>query len=180
MKTKRPNRFQFWTVILLGYIILFVIGFFIPVAANAMGEVMHPDKQATTAKSTSSHEKTTHKTKKTVTAKQHHSAKKAVATTAMDETAEITTDTLDDATGTGVDQTTTNAATADTTVADDMASADAADASSAANATTVVVDRGVTAYSLARANGLTLAQLQALNPTIDLDGVQAGQILNVH
>ena len=187
MKRKRPNRLQFWTVILLGYVVIFFIGFFIPVGANAVNEALHPDKQ-TTAKSSSSPAKSTHKMTKAAkkakvsSVKKHHSATAQVASTMVD--GDVTAaDTLNDVADSTIDQTTTNAAMADTTEAteDVTSSADTSDAAASTTVPdTVVVDRGTTAYSLAKANGLTLAQLQALNPTVNLDGMQAGQVLNIN
>ena len=180
MKRKRPNRLQFWTVILLGYVVIFFIGFFIPVGANAVNEAIHPDKQ-TTAKSSSSPAKSTHKVTKAAkkakvsSVKKHHSATAQVASTMGDGDVTVADSTID--------QTTNNVAMAATTetTEDVTSSADTSDVAATTTAPdTVVVDRGTTAYSLAKANGLTLAQLQALNPTVDLDGMQAGQVLNIN
>ncbi|MDR3190248.1 MAG: LysM domain-containing protein [Lactobacillaceae bacterium] len=46
-------------------------------------------------------------------------------------------------------------------------------------ASTIVVAQGQTLYSIANANGLTQAQLEALNPGVTADTLQAGQTLNI-
>ena len=56
---------------------------------------------------------------------------------------------------------------------------DSDDATDASASSTVVVKAGTTAFAIAKSHGLTLAQLQALNPGIDMNGVQAGQTLVV-
>ena len=152
MEPKRPTRLQFWSVIAVGYVILFAVGFFAPVAVDAVGDVYKSPEttETTSAKSSSS-------------TKSESKADPETATT--EKAADV--DTASEAIESEV-----SAATGGTT-------SDSDDATDASASSTVVVKAGTTAFAIAKSHGLTLAQLQALNPGIDMNGVQAGQTLVV-
>ncbi|WP_099087640.1 LysM peptidoglycan-binding domain-containing protein [Weissella cibaria] len=151
MEPKRPTRLQFWSVIAVGYVILFAVGFFAPVAVDAVGDVFKSPEttETTSAKSSST--------------KSESKADPETATT--EKAADV--DTASEAIESEV-----SAATGGTT-------SDSDDATDASASSTVVVKAGTTAFAIAKSHGLTLAQLQALNPGIDMNGVQAGQTLVV-
>ncbi|AWF94517.1 hypothetical protein B6254_0060 [Weissella cibaria] len=142
---------QFWSVIAVGYVILFAVGFFAPVAVDAVGDVFKSPEttETTSAKSSST--------------KSESKADPETATT--EKAADV--DTASEAIESEV-----SAATGGTT-------SDSDDATDASASSTVVVKAGTTAFAIAKSHGLTLAQLQALNPGIDMNGVQAGQTLVV-
>ena len=151
MEPKRPTRLQFWSVIAVGYVILFAVGFFAPVAVDAVGDVFKSPEttETTSAKSSST--------------KSESKADPETATT--EKTADV--DTASEAIESEV-----SAATGGST-------SDSDDATDASASSTVVVKAGTTAFAIAKSHGLTLAQLQALNPGVDMNGVQAGQTLVV-
>lgn len=151
MEPKRPTRLQFWSVIAVGYVILFAVGFFAPVAVDAVGDVFKSPEttETTSAKSSST--------------KSESKADPETATT--EKAADV--DTASEAIESEV-----SAATGGTT-------SDSDDATDTSASSTVVVKAGTTAFAVAKSHGLTLAQLQALNPGIDMNGVQAGQTLVV-
>ncbi|MYV36324.1 LysM peptidoglycan-binding domain-containing protein [Weissella cibaria] len=151
MEPKRPTRLQFWSVIAVGYVILFAVGFFAPVAVDAVGDVFKSPEttETTSAKSSST--------------KSESKADPETATT--EKAADV--DTASEAIESEV-----SAATGGTT-------SDSDDATDASASSTVVVKAGTTAFAIAKSHGLMLAQLQALNPGIDMNGVQAGQTLVV-
>lgn len=151
MEPKRPTRLQFWSVIAVGYVILFTVGFFAPVAVDAVGDVFKSPEttETTSAKSSST--------------KSESKADPETATT--EKAADV--DTASEAIESEV-----SAATGGST-------SDSDDATDASASSTVVVKAGTTAFAIAKSHGLTLAQLQALNPGVDMNGVQAGQTLVV-
>lgn len=151
MEPKRPTRLQFWSVIAVGYVILFAVGFFAPVAVDAVGDVFKSPEttETTSAKSSST--------------KSESKADPETATT--EKAADV--DTASEAIESEV-----SAATGGST-------SDSDDATDASASSTVVVKAGTTAFAIAKSYGLTLAQLQALNPGVDMNGVQAGQTLVV-
>ena len=151
MEPKRPTRLQFWSVIAVGYVILFAVGFFAPVAVDAVGDVFKSPEttETTSAKSSST--------------KSESEADPETATT--EKAADV--DTASEAIESEV-----SAATGGST-------SDSDDATDASASSTVVVKAGTTAFAIAKSHGLTLAQLQALNPGVDMNGVQAGQTLVV-
>ena len=151
MEPKRPTRLQFWSVIAVGYVILFAVGFFAPVAVDAVGDVFKSPETTETTSAKSSSKK---------------SESKADPETATTEKA-ADVDTASEAIESEV-----SAATGGST-------SDSDDATDASASSTVVVKAGTTAFAIAKSHGLTLAQLQALNPGIDMNGVQAGQTLVV-
>ncbi|MBZ5942969.1 LysM peptidoglycan-binding domain-containing protein [Weissella cibaria] len=151
MEPKRPTRLQFWSVIAVGYVILFAVGFFAPVAVDAVGDVFKSPEttETTSAKSSST--------------KSESKADPETATT--EKAADV--DTASEAIESEV-----SAATGGST-------SDSDDATDASASSTVVVKAGTTAFAIAKSHGLTLAQLQVLNPGVDMNGVQAGQTLVV-
>lgn len=151
MEPKRPTRLQFWSVIAVGYVILFAVGFFAPVAVDAVGDVFKSPETTETTSAKSSSKKSESK------------ADPETATT--EKTADV--DTASEAIESEV-----SAATGGST-------SDSDDATDASASSTVVVKAGTTAFAIAKSHGLTLAQLQALNPGVDMNGVQAGQTLVV-
>ena len=151
MEPKRPTRLQFWSVIAVGYVILFAVGFFAPVAVDAVGDVFKSPETTETTSAKSSSTK---------------SESKADPETATTEKA------ADVDTASEVIESEVSAATGGST-------SDSDDATDGSASSTVVVKAGTTAFAIAKSHGLTLAQLQALNPGIDMNGVQAGQTLVV-
>ncbi len=151
MEPKRPTGLQFWSVIAVGYVILFAVGFFAPVAVDAVGDVFKSPEttETTSAKSSST--------------KSESKADPETATT--EKAADV--DTASEAIESEV-----SAATGGST-------SDSDDATDVSASSTVVVKAGTTAFAIAKSHGLTLAQLQALNPGVDMNGVQAGQTLVV-
>ena len=140
MEPKRPTRLQFWSVIAVGYVILFAVGFFAPVAVDAVGDVFKSPETTETTSAKSSSTK---------------SESKADPETATTEKA------------------------ADVDTASEAIESEVSVATDASASSTVVVKAGTTAFAIANSHGLTLAQLQALNPGIDMNGVLAGQTLVV-
>lgn len=56
METKQPRRLKFWLLVILGYIVLFVVGFTLPVLMNSItgGAQRETTKTAKVASSSSS------------------------------------------------------------------------------------------------------------------------------
>lgn len=151
MEPKRPTRLQFWSVIAVGYVILFAVGFFAPVAVDAVGDVFKSPEttETTSAKSSST--------------KSESKADPETATT--EKAADV--------------DTASEAIESEVSVATGSTTSDSDVATDASASSTVVVKAGTTAFAIAKSHGLTLAQLQALNPGIDMNGVLAGQTLVV-
>ena len=151
MEPKRPTRLQFWSVIAVGYVILFAVGFFAPVAVDAVGDVFKSPEttETTSAKSSST--------------KSESKADPETATT--EKAADV--------------DTASEAIESEVSVATGSTTSDSDVATDASASSTVVVKAGTTAFAIAKSHGLALAQLQALNPGIDMNGVLAGQTLVV-
>lgn len=149
METKQPRRLKFWLLVILGYIVLFVVGFTLPVLMNSItgGVQRETTKTAKVASSSSSD--------------QEKSASEDGSTTESEAQ-------------------TGNEAESGTSSAEVTASeTEAESSSSAATGTTITVPQGATAYSIAKQHGLTLAQLQALNPSVNTNALQAGEAIVV-
>lgn len=149
METKQPRRLKFWLLVILGYIVLFVVGFTLPVLMNSItgGAQRETTKTAKVASSSSSD--------------QEKSAGEDGSTTESEAQ-------------------TGNEAESGTSSAEVTASeTEAESSSSAATGTTITVPQGATAYSIAKQHGLTLAQLQALNPSVNMNALQAGEAIVV-
>ncbi|MBJ7622793.1 LysM peptidoglycan-binding domain-containing protein [Weissella confusa] len=149
METKQPRRLKFWLLVILGYIVLFVVGFTLPVLMNSItgGAQRETKKTAKVASSSSSD--------------QEKSASEDGSTTESEAQ-------------------TGNEAESGTSSAEVTASeTEAESSSSAATGTTITVPQGATAYSIAKQHGLTLAQLQALNPSVNKNALQAGEAIVV-
>lgn len=149
METKQPRRLKFWLLVILGYIVLFVVGFTLPVLMNSItgGAQRETTKTAKVASSSSSD--------------QEKSAS-------------------EDGSATESEAQTGNEAESGTSSAEVTASeTEAESSSSAATGTTITVPQGATAYSIAKQHGLTLAQLQALNPSVNMNALQAGEAIVV-
>ncbi|MCT0013163.1 LysM peptidoglycan-binding domain-containing protein [Weissella confusa] len=149
METKQPRRLKFWLLVILGYIVLFVVGFTLPVLMNSItgGAQRETTKTAKVASSSSSD--------------QEKSASEDGSTTESEAQ-------------------TGNEAASGTSSAEVTASeTESESSSSAATGTTITVPQGATAYSIAKQHGLTLAQLQALNPSVNMNALQAGEAIVV-
>ena len=149
METKQPRRLKFWLLVILGYIVLFVVGFTLPVLMNSItgGAQRETTKTAKVASSSSSD--------------QEKSASEDGSTTESEAQ-------------------TGNEAASGTSSAEVTASETEAESSSSAETgTTITVPQGATAYSIAKQHGLTLAQLQALNPSVNMNALQAGEAIVV-
>lgn len=149
METKQPRRLKFWLLVILGYIVLFVVGFTLPVLMNSItgGAQRETTKTAKVASSSSSD--------------QGKSASEDGSTTESEAQ-----------TGNEAESGTSSAETA-------ASETEAESSSSAATGTTITVPQGATAYSIAKQHGLTLAQLQALNPSVNMNALQAGEAIVV-
>ena len=128
MKTKKPSRIKYWLLILLGYVAIFLIGFFIPVAYNTL---THKDNQVemSTSSSSSSHE--SKQKNESVTTKKASTNTK----TAKSHSKKVTSK--------------------------------------------VQVAAGETGYALATKHGLSVDELQELNPSVDLNNLREGEILKI-
>ena len=149
METKQPRRLKFWLLVILGYIVLFVVGFTLPVLMYSItgGAQRETTKTAKVASSSSSD--------------QEKSASEDGSTTESEAQ-------------------TGNEAESGTSSAEVTASeTEAESSSSAATGTTITVPQGATAYSIAKQHGLTSAQLQALNPSVNMNALQAGEAIVV-
>ena len=149
MEKQQPRRLKFWLLVILGYIVLFVVGFTLPVLMNSItgGAQRETTKTAKVASSSSSD--------------QEKSASEDGSTTESEAQ-------------------TGNEAESGTSSAEVTASeTEAESSSSAATGTTITVPQGATAYSIAKQHGLTLAQLQALNPSVNMNALQAGEAIVV-
>ncbi|WEY47415.1 LysM peptidoglycan-binding domain-containing protein [Weissella confusa] len=149
METKQPRRLKFWLLVILGYIVLFVVGFTLPVLMNSItgGAQRETTKTAKVASSSSSD--------------QEKSASEDGSTTESEA------------------QTGNEAASGTSSVEVTASETEAESSSSAATGTTITVPQGATAYSIAKQHGLTLAQLQALNPSVNMNALQAGEAIVV-
>ncbi|MDA5457231.1 LysM peptidoglycan-binding domain-containing protein [Weissella confusa] len=149
METKQPRRLKFWLLVILGYIVLFVVGFTLPVLMNSItgGAQRETTKTAKVASSSSSD--------------QEKSASEDGSTTESEAQ-----------TGNEAES---GASSAEVTASE----TEAESSSSAATGTTITVPQGATAYSIAKQHGLTLAQLQALNPSVNMNALQAGEAIVV-
>lgn len=151
MEPKRPTRLQFWSVIAVGYVILFAVGFFAPVAVDAVGDVFKSPETTETTSAKSSSTKS--------------ESKADPETAATEKAADV--------------DTASEAIESEVSVATGSTTSDSDVATDASASSTVVVKAGTTAFAIAKSHGLTLAQLQTLNPGIDMNGVLAGQTLVV-
>lgn len=149
METKQPRRLKFWLLVILGYIFLFVVGFTLPVLMNSI---------------TGGAQRETTKTAKVASSSSSDQEKSA----------------SEDGSTTESEAQTGNEAESGTSSAEVTASeTEAESSSSAATGTTITVPQGATAYSIAKQHGLTLAQLQALNPSVNMNALQAGEAIVV-
>lgn len=149
METKQPRRLKFWLLVILGYIVLFVVGFTLPVLMNSItgGAQRETTKTAKVASSSSSDQEKSASEDGSTTESEAQTGNEAESGTSSAETAASETE--------------------------------AESSSSAATGTTITVPQGATAYSIAKQHGLTLAQLQALNPSVNMNALQAGEAIVV-
>ena len=149
METKQPRRLKFWLLVILGYIVLFVVGFTLPVLMNSItgGAQRETTKTAKVASSSSSDQEKSASEDGSTTESEAQTGKEAESGTSS---AEVT-----------------------------ASETEAESSSSAATGTTITVPQGATAYSIAKQHGLTLAQLQALNPSVNMNALQAGEAIVV-
>lgn len=149
METKQPRRLKFWLLVILGYIVLFVVGFTLPVLMNSItgGAQRETAKTAKVASSSSSDQEKSASEDGSTTESEAQTGNEAASGTSSAEVAASETE--------------------------------AESSSSAATGTTITVPQGATAYSIAKQHGLTLAQLQALNPSVNMNALQAGEAIVV-
>ena len=149
METKQPRRLKFWLLVILGYIVLFVVGFTLPVLMNSItgGAQRETTKTAKVASSSSSDQEKSASEDGSTTESEAQTGNEAASGTRSAEVAASETE--------------------------------AESSSSAATGTTITVPQGATAYSIAKQHGLTLAQLQALNPSVNMNALQAGEAIVV-
>ncbi|WP_270322519.1 LysM peptidoglycan-binding domain-containing protein [Weissella confusa] len=158
METKQPQQYKFWLLVILGYIVLFVIGFYSPIVLDRVSGGSHNETTKTAATSSES---------------------------SIDEAGTTPNDSVD----------TTDeevASSAESTVVADSAevasepaasseaeAASEAESSSTSSAMQLTVPQGTTAYSIAKQHGLTVAELQQMNPSINMNALQAGETIVV-
>ena len=149
METKQPRRLKFWLLVILGYIVLFVVGFTLPVLMNSItgGAQRETTKTAKVASSSSSDQEKSASEDGSTTESEAQTGNEAASGTSSAEVAASETE--------------------------------AESSSSAATGTTITVPQGATAHSIAKQHGLTLAQLQALNPSVNMNALQAGEAIVV-
>ena len=149
METKQPRRLKFWLLVILGYIVLFVVGFTLPVLMNSItgGAQRETTKTAKVASSSSSDQEKSASEDGSTTESEAQTGNEAASGTSSAEVAASETE--------------------------------AESSSSASTGTTITVPQGATAYSIAKQHGLTLAQLQALNPSVNMNALQAGEAIVV-
>lgn len=158
METKQPQQYKFWLLVILGYIVLFVIGFYSPIVLDRV--------------SGGSHNETT----KTATTSSESSIDEA-GTTPNDSV-----DTTDEEVASSAESTVVadSAEVASEPAASSEAEAESeAESSSTSAATQLTVPQGTTAYSIAKQHGLTVAELQQMNPSINMNALQAGETIVV-
>lgn len=149
METKQPRRLKFWLLVILGYIVLFVVGFTLPVLMNSItgGAQRETTKTAKVASSSSSDQEKSASEDGSTTESEAQTGNEAASGTSSAEVAASETE--------------------------------SESSSSATTGTTITVPQGATAYSIAKQHGLTLAQLQALNPSVNMNALQAGEAIVV-
>ncbi|MBU7568815.1 LysM peptidoglycan-binding domain-containing protein [Weissella hellenica] len=130
MKTKKPSRIKYWIIILVGYVAIFLIGFFIPIAYDSMTHKDNQTDMAADAASDSSKHKQKSKLKSATSKKAAVSAKstKSHATAALSK---------------------------------------------------IEVAAGETGYAIATKYGLSVDELQSLNPDVDVNNLREGETLTI-
>lgn len=158
METKQPQQYKFWLLVILGYIVLFVIGFYSPIVLDRVSGGSHNETTKTAATSSES---------------------------SIDEAGTTPNDSVD-TTDEEVASSAESIVVADSAeVASEPAASSEAEAASEAEssstsaATQLTVPQGTTAYSIAKQHGLTVAELQQMNPSINMNALQAGETIVV-
>lgn len=149
METKQPRRLKFWLLVILGYIVLFVVGFTLPVLMNSItgGAQRETTKTAKVASSSSSDQEN-----QQVRMVQQRNQRRKLVMKRHQALVQLKWP---------------------------LVKLKLSQAVQLQRGTTITVPQGATAYSIAKQHGLTLAQLQALNPSVNMNALQAGEAIVV-
>ena len=158
METKQPQQYKFWLLVILGYIVLFVIGFYSPIVLDRVSGGSHNEttKTATTSSESSIGEAGTTPNDSVDTTDEEVAS--SAESTVVADSAEVASEPV-----------TSNEAEA----------SNEAESSSTSSAMQLTVPQGTTAYSIAKQHGLTVAELQQMNPSINMNALQAGETIVV-
>ena len=158
METKQPQKYKFWLLVILGYIVLFVIGFYSPIVLDRVSGGSHNEttKTATTSSESSIDEAGTTPNDSVDTTDEEVAS--SAESTVVADSAEVASEPV-----------TSNEAEA----------SNEAESSSTSSAMQLTVPQGTTAYSIAKQHGLTVAELQQMNPSINMNALQAGETIVV-
>ncbi|MBJ7695227.1 LysM peptidoglycan-binding domain-containing protein [Weissella confusa] len=158
METKQPQQYKFWLLVILGYIVLFVIGFYSPIVLDRVSGGSHNEttKTATTSSESSIDEAGTTPNDSVDTTDEEVAS--SAESTVVADSAEVASEPV-----------TSNEAEA----------SNEAESSSTSSAMQLTVPQGTTAYSIAKQHGLTVAELQQMNPSINMNALQAGETIVV-
>ena len=158
METKQPQQYKFWLLVILGYIVLFVIGFYSPIVLDRVSGGSHNEttKTATTSSESSIDEAGTTPNDSVDTTDEEVAS--SAESTVVADSAEVASEPV-----------TSNEAEA----------SNEAESSSTSSAIQLTVPQGTTAYSIAKQHGLTVAELQQMNPSINMNALQAGETIVV-
>ena len=158
METKQPQQYKFWLLVILGYIVLFVIGFYSPIVLDRVSGGSHNEttKTATTSSESSIDEAGTTPNDSVDTTDEEVAS--SAESTVVADSAEVASEPV-----------TSNEAEA----------SNEAESSSTSSAMQLTVSQGTTAYSIAKQHGLTVAELQQMNPSINMNALQAGETIVV-
>lgn len=158
METKQPQQYKFWLLVILGYIVLFVIGFYSPIVLDRVSGGSHNETTKTAAMSSESSIDEAGTT-----------PNDSVDTTDEEATSEAESTVVADSAEAASEPATSNEAEVSSE----------AESSSTSSATQLTVPQGTTAYSIAKQHGLTVAELQQMNPSINMNALQAGETIVV-
>ncbi|MEQ4551519.1 LysM domain-containing protein [Weissella sp. GP1] len=158
METKQPQQYKFWLLVILGYIVLFVIGFYSPIVLDRVSGGSHNEttKTATTSSESSIDEAGTTPNDSVDTTDEEVAS--SAESTVVADSAEVASEPA---------------------ASSEAEAASEAESSSTSSAMQLTVPQGTTAYSIAKQHGLTVAELQQMNPSINMNALQAGETIVV-
>ena len=158
METKQPQQYKFWLLVILGYIVLFVIGFYSPIVLDRVSGGSHNEttKTATTSSESSIDEAGTTPNDSVDTTDEEVAS--SAESTVVADSAEVASEPA---------------------ASSEAEAASEAESSSTSSAMQLTVPQGTTAYSIAKQHGLTVAELQQMNPSINMNALQAGEAIVV-
>ena len=158
METKQPQQYKIWLLVILGYIVLFVIGFYSPIVLDRVSGGSHNEttKTATTSSESSIDEAGTTPNDSVDTTDEEVAS--SAESTVVADSAEVASEPA---------------------ASSEAEAASEAESSSTSSAMQLTVPQGTTAYSIAKQHGLTVAELQQMNPSINMNALQAGEAIVV-